>query len=196
MTGKKPRNDFGELAVLGEQCSDRERRAEAAERELTKVKLLNYLSTRIGEEINAVVTGVEEFGLFVQGIQLPAEGLIHVSALQDDFYRYDRATHTLSGFRSGNCYRLGDPVQVQVARVDVDRRELDFRLVARSAADGRSHDAGALAGKPRAKPPRGIGRPGPAAQGGGRAGKNSHRPGGKGPNGKGSHGSGKGRRKK
>ena len=85
LTGKKPRNDFGELAVLGEHCSDRERRAEAAERELTKVKLLNYLSTRIGEELDAVVTGVEEFGLFVQGIELPAEGLMHVASLQDDY---------------------------------------------------------------------------------------------------------------
>ena len=91
MTGKKPRNDFGELAVLGEHCSDRERRAEAAERELTKVKLLDYLSTRIGTTLEAVVTGVEEFGLFVQGIELPAEGLVHVSSLADDFYRFDRA---------------------------------------------------------------------------------------------------------
>src|SRR5262249_30094973 len=70
---KKPRHDLGELAMLGEHCSDRERRAEAAERELTKVKLLNYLSTRQGEEMNAVITGVEEFGLFVQGQEIPAE---------------------------------------------------------------------------------------------------------------------------
>jgi ribonuclease R len=135
LTGKKPHHDFGELAVLGEHCSDRERRAEAAERELTKVKLLNYLATRIGEELDAVVTGVEEFGLFVQGVELPAEGLIHVSSLQDDFYRYEKASHTLSGFRSGNCYRLGDPVRVLVAHVDVDRRELDFRLVGRAVSD-------------------------------------------------------------
>jgi ribonuclease R len=134
MAGKKPRNDFGELAVLGEHCSDRERRSEAAERELTKVKLLDYLSTRIGTTLDAVVTGVEEFGLFVQGLELPAEGLVHVSSLQDDFYRFDRASHTLSGYRSGNRYRLGDNVLVAVARVDVDRRELDLRLVARGKA--------------------------------------------------------------
>jgi ribonuclease R len=131
LNGRKPRNDFGELAVLGEHCSDRERRAEAAERELTKVKLLTYLSTRIGEEMDAVVTGVEEFGLFAQGIEIPAEGLIHVSSLQDDYYRYEKASHSLTGHRAGNRFRLGDPVRVSVARVDVDRRELDFRLVAR-----------------------------------------------------------------
>ena len=65
--------------------------AEAAERELTKVKLLDYLSTRIGTTLEAVVTGVEEFGLFVQGVELPAEGLVHVTSLADDFYRFDRA---------------------------------------------------------------------------------------------------------
>jgi ribonuclease R len=144
---RKPRQDFGQLAVLGEHCSDRERRAEAAERELVRVKLLNYLSSRLGQKMKAVVTGVEEFGLFVQGIELPAEGLVHVTSLADDYYRFDRAAHTLSGFRSGNTFRLGDLVDVAVARVDVDRRELDFRLVGRgerpspkSAAGRRQRD--------------------------------------------------------
>jgi ribonuclease R len=129
--GKKPRNDFGELAVIGEHCSERERRAESAERELTKVKLLDYLSSRVGLKLEAVVTGVEEFGLFVQGVELPAEGLVHISSLQDDYYRFDRGAHTLTGNRAGNRYQLGDHVTVTVARVDVDRRELDLRIVAR-----------------------------------------------------------------
>jgi ribonuclease R len=128
---KKPRNDMEELAGLGEHCSQRERRAEAAERELVKVKLLEYMSTRIGEEMDAVVTGVQQFGLFAQGIELPAEGLVHVTSLQDDYYRYDKTTHTLNGYRKENAFRLGDMVRVAVARVDVDRRELDFRIVAR-----------------------------------------------------------------
>jgi len=127
----KARNDMGELLVLGEHCSDREQRAAAAERELTKLKLLGYLSQRIGEEMEAVITGVEPFGLFAQGIQLPAEGLIHIDSLTDDYYRYDRAGHSLSGHRAGNQFRLGDPVRVAIVRVDVDRRELDFRLVER-----------------------------------------------------------------
>ena len=67
----KPRNDYEELVALGRHCSDREQRAEAAERELTKLKLLAYLSDRIGEEMDAVVTGVESYGIFVQGIKLP-----------------------------------------------------------------------------------------------------------------------------
>ncbi|HUY88712.1 MAG TPA: ribonuclease R [Pirellulales bacterium] len=138
LTHGKPRNELGELIVLGEHCSDRERRAEEAERELTKVKLLNYLSNHIGLELDAVVTGVEQFGLFVQGTALPAEGLIHVTSLSDDYYSFDRATHTLAGRRAGNSFRLGDPVRVVVARVDVDRRELDFRIVERQARPPRA----------------------------------------------------------
>jgi ribonuclease R len=129
--GKRPTDDLDRMIVLGEHCSDREQRAEAAERELTKVKLLTYLAKRIGETMDAVITGVEDFGLFAQGVELPAEGLIHIDTLDDDFYRFDSATHTLAGHRSGNRYRLGDIVRVQVAHVDIDRRELDFRLVKR-----------------------------------------------------------------
>jgi ribonuclease R len=131
LTGQSPRNDLAELVAVGEHCSEREQRAEAAERELTKVKLLAYLRDRVGEEMDAVVTGVESFGLFAEGIELPAEGLIHLSSLADDRYRFDRTTHTLAGHRAGNTFRLGDRVRVAVLRVDLDRREIDFRLVRR-----------------------------------------------------------------
>ena len=85
-------------------------------------------------ELDGVITGVEDFGLFVTGVEIPAEGFIHISSLTDDYYRYDRAGHMIAGHRSGNSYRLGDTVRVAVAAVDVDTRELDFRLVARTAA--------------------------------------------------------------
>jgi ribonuclease R len=127
IAGKKPAPH--DWATVGEHCSDREQRAQMAERELTKVKLLEYLSTRIDEELDGVVTGVEEFGFFVQGIELPAEGLVRTFTLRHDTYRFDRDAHCLSGTREGNYFRLGDMVRVAVARVDVDRRELDFRLV-------------------------------------------------------------------
>lgn len=129
--GTRPPDDFDYLATLGQHCSEREQRAEAAERELIKVKLLTFLSTRIGEPMEAVITGVEEFGLFAQGIELPAEGMIRIDALADDFYRYDRQTHSLTGYRHGHSYRLGDLVLVEIAHVDIGRRELDFRLVRR-----------------------------------------------------------------
>jgi ribonuclease R len=127
--GKKPRNDMGEMMALGELCSSREQRAADAERELIKVKLLNYLSEHIGMTMDGVITGVEDFGLFVKGVDLPADGLIHISALHDDYYHYDPTTHSLVGRRDGNQFRLGDLVKVEVFHVDVDRRQLDFRLL-------------------------------------------------------------------
>ncbi|MBN1394457.1 MAG: ribonuclease R [Pirellulales bacterium] len=129
LTKRKPPSDFDALVVLGEHCSDREQRAEAAERTLTKLKLIAYLGERIGEEMEAVVTGVESYGVFVQGVVLPAEGLVRVETLRDDRYRFDRASHTLCGYRAGNCFRLGDLVRVAVAGVDPARREIDFRVV-------------------------------------------------------------------
>ncbi len=117
--------------MLGQHCSDREQRADAAERDLTRLKLLAYLSDQIGLQMDALVTGVENFGLFVQGVDLPAEGLIRTESLADDYYTFDRATHSLTGRRFGNRYRLGDRLRVVVTRVDPLRRELDFRLLRR-----------------------------------------------------------------
>jgi ribonuclease R len=141
--GKRPVDDFDRMVVLGDHASDREQRAASAERELVRVKLLTYLAKRIGETMDGIITGVEDFGLFVQGIELPAEGLVHVDTLDDDFYRFDSRTHSLAGYRSGNRYRLGDRVRVQVAHVDVDRRQLDFRIVKRLV-----HAPGSRARKP------------------------------------------------
>lgn len=129
----------------GEQTSRTERRAAEAERELIKIKLLTYLSSRIGEAFEAVITGVQDYGFFCQGIVLPAEGLVHVNSLPDDYYIYEQNQHSLSGRRSGNTFKLGDKVAVLVAHVDVDRRQLDLRLdrpgekerIEREAAQGK-----------------------------------------------------------
>jgi len=125
----RPREEYSELVALGRHCSDREQRAEAAERDLTKLKLLIYLSRRIGEEMDAIVTGVESYGIFVQGVQLPAEGLVRVETLDGGPYRLDRQAHVLLGRRGGRRFRLGDIIRVAVAEVDLERREIDFRLV-------------------------------------------------------------------
>ena len=167
--GRRPPAD--NLIQLGHECSDLERWAEAAERELVKLKLLLFLSSRIGTEMDAVITGVEAFGIFVQGLALPAEGLVPLDSLHDDSYRYDRASHTLSGRRAGQSYRLGDRVRVAVDRVDLDRRELNFRLVdghvrrgrrppkaARTPKQHRGRSSGQQRGKaavPRTRPAKG-----------------------------------------
>ena len=121
------------LVDLGLHCSTLERRAEAAERELVKLKLLLFMSSRIGTEMEAVVTGVEPFGLFLQGLELPAEGLLTLADLPADTYRFERASHTLAGRRPGQSWRLGDRVRVAVKKVDLDRRALEFRFVGNRA---------------------------------------------------------------
>ena len=122
-----------EVAKLAIHCCMTERRAAAAERELTKVKLLTYMEGQIGEELDAVITGVERFGLFCRGIDMPAEGFVHITAVDpNDYFDYEAATMTLTGRRRGRIYRLGDNIRVTVAHVDVDRRELDFRIVVTS----------------------------------------------------------------
>jgi ribonuclease R len=105
-----------------------ERRAETAERELVKLRLLIYLSERLGEQLDAVITGVADYGFFAQAERFPAEGLIHVSSLVDDYYWFDEGAHTLEGRRTKRRFRLGDRVRVEVARVDLQRRMLDLRL--------------------------------------------------------------------
>jgi ribonuclease R len=137
-----------DLIRLGSHCSATERRAERAERELTKIKLLTFLEDRIGLELDALITGVDRYGFFCRGIEVPAEGLVHVSTLpRRDIYDFDRTAMTLTGRRSGEVYRLGDRVRVSVAHVDVDRRELDFQLVrrlkvARKTPTAPSHEKG------------------------------------------------------
>jgi len=121
-------SDEAELAALGEHCSKTERRADMAERELIKLKLLTYLSQRIGLELDVVITGVADYGFFGQAEELPVEGLVHVSTLTEDYYAYDEDSHSLIGRRSKRRYRLGDKVRVSVVRVDLQRRQLDFRV--------------------------------------------------------------------
>jgi ribonuclease R len=128
-------SDHTELAALGEHCSKAERRAEMAERELIKVRLLTYLAERIGLELEVIVTGVADYGFFGQAEALPVEGLVHVSTLMDDYYYFDETTHSLTGQRTRRRYRLGDRVKVKVVRVDLQRRQLDFRVSEKKGAE-------------------------------------------------------------
>lgn len=135
LDGKSPKPELRELVLLGEHCSDREQRAEEAERELVKLKLIDYMSKHIGEQIKAVITTVEVFGVFVRGLEIPAQGLIRIEALNDDFYRFDWNTKILVGQRNGNTLRIGDYLLVEVVRADSDARQIDFRMVKRLKSD-------------------------------------------------------------
>jgi ribonuclease R len=127
-----PKVDEAELIALGEHCTFTERRAAQAEAELIKVKILHHLSDKIGLELKAVITSVEEFGFFAQLVDYLVDGMVHVSTLTDDYYRFDATSYTLEGRRTGRTYRLGDTTNVRIARVDLDRRQLDFQVARRS----------------------------------------------------------------
>ncbi len=115
LEGHKPHSRSDELIALAQHCTRTERRAEAAERELIRMKLLLYLEDHIGQVFHAVITGVEDFGLFCRLVELPVDGLIHVTSLADDYYYLEPGTHTLVGRRSGRRHRLGDREQVRIA---------------------------------------------------------------------------------
>ncbi|MCS7167041.1 MAG: ribonuclease R [Gemmatales bacterium] len=120
--------DEQELLALGAHCSHTERRADEAERELIRIKLLDFLSQRIGMELDAIITGVEPYGFFAQSPMLPVDGLVHISSLTDDYYYHDESTYSLVGRRTKRRFRLGDRVRVKVVHVDLYRHEVDFRL--------------------------------------------------------------------
>lgn len=128
LLGQTPRIKIDEMVSLCQHCTRTERRAQAAERELVRVKLLTHLQSRINESFHAIITGVEEFGLFCRLIELPVDGLIPIASLPDDFYYLEAGSLTLIGRRSGARYRLGDAPRVRIAKVDVDRRQLDLVL--------------------------------------------------------------------
>ncbi len=156
---KKVSADEAELIALGEHCSKTERRAEQAERELVKLRILQHLSKHLRETYDAVITGVAEYGFFAQAERFPAEGLVHVSSLNDDYYHFDQDSHSIEGTRNKRRYRLGDRVRVEVARVDLQKRMLDWRLLERVAEAKPPRLKTATAPKPTVKPRKKINKP-------------------------------------
>jgi ribonuclease R len=153
------------LPEMGRHLSEMERRATDAERELVEWKKVRFMADKLGEVFAGYVTGVQAFGLFVELQDIYVQGLVHVSSMTDDYYRFNEKTHTLQGENKGQAYRLGDLVQVQLARVDLERRRIDFALVdvlERSRSQPRkSAPAGVLRSRPPSgsrKNPRDAGR--------------------------------------
>jgi ribonuclease R len=139
-------------------CSSRERRAESAEREAVAWKKFVFLSSRVGEEFWAYVSAVVGFGLFVTLEDIYVDGLVPISSLGDDFYRYEDVEHRLVGSSTGRVYRLGDRLRVKLVKADAEKRGLDFVPVGESAGARR----GVRAHVP-PKPQKGRGRrPSPA----------------------------------
>jgi ribonuclease R len=140
------------LPEMGRHLSDAEQRATEAERELIEWKKVRFMAEKVGETFSGYVTGVQAFGLFVELEEVYVQGLVHVSSMNDDYYHFDEKAHRLKGENTAKTYRLGDRVGVQVVRVDLDRRQIDFALldVLERVAEG-----GASAGRHRPARPRG-----------------------------------------
>jgi len=118
-----------ELPEVARHTSEMERRADDAERELLQWKKVKFMADKVGDEFDGYVTGVAAFGLFIELVEHFVEGLVHVSTMADDYYRFVEGAHLLRGENNHTVYRLGDKVKVQVIRVDMDLRRIDLGLV-------------------------------------------------------------------
>jgi len=125
--GKSP--DRNELEEKSKHCSARERLAADAERDSIKFMQVKFMEKHLGETFTGVISGVAEFGFWVQIPENGAEGLIKLRDLMDDSYTYDKATHAVYGSRTGNRYQLGDQLQIKVVKANLIAKQLDFKIV-------------------------------------------------------------------
>jgi ribonuclease R len=114
------------LELIGDHSSERERAADLAERELMDWRKAEFMSSRVGDDFDGVITSVKDYGFYVELNEFFVEGLVHLSTLADDQYQYLERKHRLVGMRRGRQFRLGDSIRVQVARVDRVRHLIDF----------------------------------------------------------------------
>ncbi len=126
---KKPSADLLAWQAAGLHCSANERRADEASRDVEAWLKCKYMREHLGEEFGGLVTSVTSFGLFVTLDAMFVEGLVHITELGGEYFRFDEARQELRGERTGIRYALGSRVRVQVSRVDLDGRRIDFRLV-------------------------------------------------------------------
>lgn len=128
--GKGEEDDhlIASIDSLAEQSSKAERRAVDAEREVNSMKMAEYMSDKIGQKFEGMISAVTKFGLFVE-LSNTVEGLVHLSVLKDDYYIYDEKNMILIGKRTGKIYRIGDKVQAKLTRADKESRQIDFEFV-------------------------------------------------------------------
>jgi ribonuclease R len=124
----KPQSNDGYFDQVGEHCSMTERRADDATSEVTDWLKCEFMMDKVGQEFMGRVSGVTNFGVFIELKDFYVEGLVHISTLPDDYYQFDAIQHVLLGERTGRSFRIGDEVEIQVARVDLDKAEINFVL--------------------------------------------------------------------
>lgn len=128
MTDERRAELTEDLPEVGRHTSERERRASEAERELVQWKKVRFMADKVGDVFDGYITGVSAFGLYIELVEHFVEGMVHVSTMADDYYRFVERAHLLRGEKNGRVYRLGDRVSAQVIRVDLERRQIDLGL--------------------------------------------------------------------
>jgi ribonuclease R len=131
---KKSDADLTIWDALGTHCSANERRADEASRDVEAWLKCYFIKNKLGEEFNGTISGVTQFGIFVQLEDIYIEGLVHITELGTDYFQFDDARHELRGERTGKRYQLTDRVRVQVSRVDLDARKIDLSIVPAAGA--------------------------------------------------------------
>ncbi len=124
-----------ELQQIADVCSGTERRADEATRDAESWLKCEYMRDKLGEELDGTITSVQGFGIFVELDEIYVDGLVHITALDNDYYHFDPVGHRLTGERTGQVYRLGDRLRVQVAAVNLDERKIDFVLATPAKQD-------------------------------------------------------------
>jgi ribonuclease R len=119
----------GDWGAIGQHCSETERRADEATRDVEAWLKTYFMQDHVGEEFDGTVSGVTSFGLFVTLDELYVDGLVHISDLGQDYFQFDAAKHMLRGERSGVRYQLAGRVRVKVVRVNLEQAKIDFVLV-------------------------------------------------------------------
>lgn len=127
-TVKGFRYSINDMQRFGDECSQTERRADEATRDVVDWLKCEYMLDKVGEVYAGTISSVTGFGIFVELDDIYVEGLVHVTSLDSDYYHFDHAHHRLVGERTSQIYRLGDRVKVSVARVDLDDRKIDFDI--------------------------------------------------------------------
>jgi len=116
------------LPALGQHTSEMEREADEAERQVVELKKLAFMIDKVGADFDGFISGVTAFGFFVELEEYFVEGLVRLTSLYDDYYSYEEKLHALTGRHTGRVFRLGDRVKVTLARVDMERRQMDFTM--------------------------------------------------------------------
>jgi ribonuclease R len=106
-----------------------EKRAEEVEREAIKIKQLEYISDKLGDEFYGIISGVKPYGIFVEIEGILVEGLVHIQSMIDDHYNFNENLFSLKGRYSGKTYKIGNKVKVQVVKVNLIEKQLDLILV-------------------------------------------------------------------